>query len=458
MNENEERFTDAAAVTHVIITRKTLHVDGRGRRYLLGVITDITALHDACEALKISHEQLELRIRERTEELSAANARLRQHDAQRAAFLNVLGHELRNPIAAIHASAALMERLPPGSSASARALAVVGRQLEHLTRMCDDLLDTARVAHGKLELQRRVLELGVVVGHVCEDLASAFASQGVVLAFARPDDRVWVDADATRLAQAIGNLLHNALKFTPAGGRVDLTVRRAGGRVELVVRDTGAGMRPDEIERMFEPYVQAAEARGRAHGGLGIGLPLAKGLVEAHGGTLTARSEGPGRGVEVMVALPSAAAPPPEPAPERPAPAAGDRVVLVIDDEADFRESLATLLRLEGYRVEVAVDARSGVAAARALRPDVVLCDLGLPDLDGRDVARALRADADPAVATSRLVALSGFVHPEDAASALEAGFDAHLPKPPSLERLAEVLGEPGGSERRRAPFGGGAR
>lgn len=440
VDENEERFTDASGRTHVIVTRKTLHVDAQGRRFLLGVITDISALREATAQLEASHVQLEERIRQRTGELSAANALLRDQDAQRAAFLNVLGHELRNPISAIATSTSLMERVPPGSPAAARAREVVGRQVEHLARLCDDLLDAARLAHGKLQLQRRVVDLAAVAEHLCEDLRAPFEERGVTLRLETRDAPLWVDADETRLAQAIGNLLHNGLKFTPAGGRVEVSLRREREDARLVVRDTGAGIAPDELERVFEPFVQAREAQRHAHGGLGIGLPLAKGLVEAHGGSLTARSEGRGRGAELTMVLPLAPAPPGDRSREPPVAAARPLTVLLIEDDPDFRESLAELLRLEGHRVEVAGDGRSGVELARSVRPDVILCDLGLPDLDGCEIARRLRSSPDPAVAGCRLIALSGFAHPEDARRSAEAGFDAHVSKPPTLARLQELL------------------
>lgn len=440
VNENEEKFTDASGRTHVIVTRKSLHVDTQGRRFLLGVITDITDLREALEQLRASRDELEERVRVRTAEVSAANALLREHDARRAAFLDVLGHELRNPISAISTSASLLERLPAGAAGVARARATIRRQVAHLARLCDDLLDASRLARGKLEVRPQVVDLAAVIADLCEDLRPTFQAAGVTLSFEAGPGPAWVAADETRIAQAAGNLLHNALKFTPAGGRVDVAVRRDGERVLAVLRDTGRGIAPDELSRVFEPFVQASDTAGRAHGGLGIGLAIAKGLVEAHDGTLTARSEGRGRGTEMRVSLP-AVAPPTREAPAEAQPAARrDACLVLIDDEADFRETMADLLRLEGYRVEIASSGAAGVELVRAVRPDAVLCDLGLPDLAGLEVARRLRSDPDGRVAAVRLVALSGFAGSDERDRALAAGFDAHVAKPPSLARLEELL------------------
>jgi PAS domain S-box-containing protein len=447
INENEERFTDAAGETHIIVTRKTIHRDAQGRRFLLGVITDITALRRATEQLRASRDELEDRVRERTAQLSSANALLREHDAERAAFLNVLGHELRNPISAISASSAILARRPPGSQEVTRAHAIIGRQVGHLSRLCDDLLDVARLARGKLEIHRETLDLGRVVEDLCEDHRTAFERRGIELSFEQSGGETWIDADETRLAQSIGNVLHNAMKFTPSGGRVEVTVGRSQDRARVTVRDTGVGVPPEQIERLFEPFTQA-DGGGARQGGLGIGLAIARGLVEAHGGEIEARSEGPGSGFELTVLLPLAAQPArPAEREARPSPSR-DLSIVLIEDDRDVRDSLADLLRSEGYRVSVAPDAGSGVALARSLHPDAILCDLGLPDADGCEVARRIRSDPDDAVARSRLIALSGFARPEDVQRAHAAGFDAHLPKPPSLRAVEALVARPAGASR----------
>ena len=260
INENEEQFTDSSGCTHVIITRKTLHTDEHGRRFLVGVITDITALREASEQLRTSRDALEDRVRERTAELTEANALLREQDANRAAFLNMLGHEIRNPLAAILASTHLMERVPPESPIAARAREVVKRQGQVLTRLCDDLLDVNRIAHGKLELQRERVDLVPIVRTICSDQRVHFDEQMLVLMFEAGDDPIWVEIDVTRVTQVVDNLLHNARKFTPPLGRVQVTVQSVQGRAEIAIRDTGIGMASHDLKRVFEPLAQVRSA------------------------------------------------------------------------------------------------------------------------------------------------------------------------------------------------------
>jgi CheY-like chemotaxis protein/anti-sigma regulatory factor (Ser/Thr protein kinase) len=254
-------------------------------------------------------------------------------------------------------------------------------------------------------------------------------------------DPAVVDADSTRIAQVVGNLLQNAAKFTPEGGTVKVALGTGGGRTELTVEDDGIGIDAALLPRVFDPFTQAERTLARTQGGLGLGLSLVKGLVELHGGAVSARSAGEGRGSTFVVTLPlafeEASAPPADGAAFR----AGERLdVLVIEDGEDAAATLADLLELAGHRVRVARDGRSGVDLARAAPPDLVLCDIGLPDLDGFGVARALRAD--PALVRTRLVALSGYALPEDRAHAAEAGFDAHLAKPAQIAELELILAD----------------
>jgi PAS domain S-box-containing protein len=438
INENEEQFTDSSGRVHVIITRKTLHSDEHGQRFLVGVITDITALREASDQVRASRDALEDRVQERTTELTEANAHLREQDANRTAFLNMLGHEIRNPLAAILTSTHLMERVAPESEIAVRAREVVKRQGQVLTRLCDDLLDVSRIAHGKLELQRERVDLVPIVRTICLDQRVHFDEQMLTLVFEADEDPIWVDVDVTRLTQVVDNLLHNARKFTPPMGRVQVTVRAVRGKAEVAVRDTGIGMEPDDLKRVFEPMAQVRSAQSRAHGGLGLGLALVKGLVEAHGGVVTARSQGAGRGVEFAIALPLAQRPAAIPVTVKPTASPRRLKIIVIEDKPDMRDMLAETLRLEGHEVRTAQDGRSGVDLARVVRPDVVISDLGLPDIEGYEVARDLRSDTS--FASCRLIALSGFAQPEDVRRAKEAGFDAHLPKPLRMDDLRRLL------------------
>ncbi|HEY5677556.1 MAG TPA: PAS domain S-box protein, partial [Myxococcales bacterium] len=333
-------------------------------------------------------------------------AELRESDRRKSEFLGVLSHELRNPLAPIRNGIHLLEVAEPGSEAARRAREVLRRQTEHLTRLVDDLLDVTRISRGKIVLHRERLELREIVRRTTDDLASLFERRGIALAVEHAPGPIWVDADGTRVAQVLGNLLQNAAKFTRPGGRVSVAVAIADRRAELVVRDDGVGIDPAHLERMFEPFTQAEHTLARTQGGLGLGLALVRGLVELHGGTVRARSAGLGRGAEFSVALPLA----PATGEARPAPApareAAPGRVLVIEDHEDAASTLVELLEIQGHAVDVAHDGSTGVRLARERRPDVVVCDIGLPDIDGYAVARALRADLD--LKATRLVALSG--------------------------------------------------
>jgi PAS domain S-box-containing protein len=363
---------------------------------------------------------------------------LRDADRHKSEFLGILSHELRNPLAPIRNSLYLLDRVAPGSEQAARARAVLGRQTGHLARLIDDLLDVTRISHGKVKLARAIVDAREIVQQACEDHRTIFDELGVDLRIELPGEPVWIEADATRVSQVVGNLLQNAAKFTPRGGATVAAVAVADGRAELQVRDQGIGIDPALIGRLFEPFAQAERGLARTQGGLGLGLALVKGLVELHGGSVGAHSEGPGRGSEFVVLLPLAPAPGAAPAEKGAQRERGARTVLVIEDNLDSAQTLAEVLALNGYRVQVATDGRSGLARARELRPDVVLCDIGLPDLDGYQVALTLRSDA--ALRATYLVALSGYAQEEDRRLAAQAGFDAHLPKPSPIGDLLAVL------------------
>jgi signal transduction histidine kinase/ActR/RegA family two-component response regulator len=354
-------------------------------------------------------------------------------------FLAMLGHELRNPLAAIGNAAHILDRIGPVDPVAARASAVIHRQVRHLAGLVDDLLDAARVSTGKIILRTTALDLGAAVQRMAATLASPQRPVDVDVA------TVWVHADETRLEQIIGNLVSNALKYTPAGGQVHARVRSDGAEAVLEVQDTGDGIPAALLPHVFEPFVQGERSPDRTHGGLGLGLALVKRLVEMHGGSVRATSGGAGRGSTFTVRLPLIA-PPPAAAAIAPASVAPRRV-LIVEDNADAREVLQTALVLDGHDVHQAGDGPSGLEAALRLVPDVVLIDVGLPGLDGYEVARQIRArETDTRML---LVALTGYGQADDRRRALEAGFDIHLVKPVAPERLAEVLsGAPAAARR----------
>jgi two-component system CheB/CheR fusion protein len=367
---------------------------------------------------------------------------LREADRRKTEFLGLLSHELRNPLAPVRIALSLLDRTLPRSGQAARVKQVIDRQVEHLCRIVDDLLDVTRVTHGKFALQRTRADLVALVARSIEDHRPLFAARHVRLEERLGDEPVWLDADVTRISQAVGNLLQNAAKFTRRDGRVEVAVEREPpGTAVIRVRDDGVGIDPALLERIFEPFTQADESLHRSRGGLGLGLALVKGVVELHGGSVVAQSEGRGRGAEFVVRLPTAAdgAPAPRAAPGAAAP---PRRVLVVEDHLDAAETLGELLRAWHHEVAIAHDGREGLEKARAFRPDVVLCDLGLPVIDGYEVAREIRTD--PALAPAFLVALTGYALAEDERRASEAGFDRHLAKPVSAEQLQEVLRETG--------------
>jgi PAS domain S-box-containing protein len=371
-------------------------------------------------------------------ERKRAEEALRAADRAKDEFLAMLGHELRNPLGALASAVRLLDLEGRSPSEVSRARAVVGRQLDHLTRLVDDLLDVSRVTTSKVRLSRRTLDLTRAAKGALEALRSHGALDSHQVTFEGPP--AWVDADETRIEQIVTNLVGNAVKFTPPGGTISVKVERAGRDAVLTVKDTGAGISAEAISRIFDLFVQGEGTLDRSQGGLGIGLTLARRLVELHGGTIRAESDGPGKGSTFTVCLPALDAPASRPSariPSQPA-RASSRRVLIVEDNQDAREMLRVLLTIEGHEVHEAVDGPSGLEAALTVRPDIALLDVGLPGLDGYALARSIRAR--PEGRDIFLVALTGYGQFEDRRRAREAGFDEHVVKPLDLARLTPLL------------------
>jgi PAS domain S-box-containing protein len=350
-------------------------------------------------------------------------------------FLATLSHELRNPLGAIVNAAAALDHGGIGEDRAARLRQIIHRQTHHLTRLVDDLLDVARATAGKIALNRQPIDLADVAGGCVRSLRESGRAHHRRVTIRV--ESVIVNADPTRLAQIITNLLDNAVKFTPTGGAVDVDVMREGQEGVIRVSDRGMGITPEMLPRVFDLFAQAEQPLDRSVGGLGIGLALSRRLVEMHGGTITVASEGRGRGAQFTVRLPVEAMPTPAPAPAVPAPKRA-RTILVIEDNDDARESLRLLLESLGHRVLAAVDGHQGVAQALEHRPEVLLVDLGLPGLDGYEVARAVRST--PGGTSAMLIAVTGYGQAEDRRRSREAGFDAHLVKPVSQSLLSTLI------------------
>jgi PAS domain S-box-containing protein len=377
--------------------------------------------------------------RERAAHGEAQAARAAAEHASRAKdeFLAMLAHELRNPLNVIVNAIAVVKAAAALSPEPERAATAIARQAKHLGHLLDDLLDVARITSGRIELAQDRLDLRSAVEHALEAQRIGIDARRQRTFVTMPDEPVVVLGDQIRLQQAVSNLLHNASKYTPAGGSIWVRVETAGTECTVRVRDDGAGIAPEHLETIFELFAQANPTLSRAEGGLGIGLTLVKRLIELHGGSVRAESDGPGKGAELIVRLPLANVVG-MPAPQGPtaAPARRKRV-LVVEDHDDGREMLAITLRMHGHDVLVAATGREGLDLAARRKVDVALLDIGLPDLDGYEVGRRLRASFGSRI---RLVALTGYGQPKDRERSRQAGFDAHLVKPVDTLRLGQVL------------------
>jgi two-component system CheB/CheR fusion protein len=370
---------------------------------------------------------------------------LKDADRRKDEFLATLAHELRNPLAPIANSVQLLRLAGARDPELEVVHDIIDRQVRQLTRLVEDLLDVSRVSRGKITLHRQRIKLESVVEQAVETTRPLFEAVGHKLVVSLPGHALTVDGDPTRLAQAFGNLLHNAAKFTTGTGRIAVEATREGDWAKIVVRDNGLGIPADMLSRIFELFAQVETGVDRAHGGLGIGLTLVRSLVELHGGTIEAQSDGPGRGSAFVVRLPLAAEVAPEDHADRPGSGAEDRAarrcrILVVDDNVDSAVTLARLLGLVGHEVKAAHDGPGALEAAAAFRPDVMLVDLGMPGMSGFEVAGRIRAH--PELAETRLIALTGWGQPEDRVRTRQAGFDRHLVKPVDFKVLQALIAE----------------
>jgi signal transduction histidine kinase/CheY-like chemotaxis protein len=442
VRHGKERWEDGWSLDEVVrdyqILRRVLleHLDaGLGRPLSLRENLAVGMALDEAIADSVGRYVRHREVDVRRQEQSEAD-RLRRYAADLAAaerhkdeFLAVLGHELRNPLAPVRNAVQLLRQKPDAETA-AWAGEMMDRQLRHLTRLVDDLLDTSRLARGKLELRRDRLDLVQLVRATAEDRRRLLEEAGRELVLQLASAPVLVRGDADRLAQVLDNLLDNAQKFTDRGGRISVSLTADAGRATLTVADTGVGIPPTALPTVFQWYRQAQVDPERENGGLGLGLALVKGLVELHGGNVSAASDGPGHGATITIVLPTNGGG------EHGVPATAK--VLVIEDNRDGADSLAVLLRLFGYDARVAYSGQEGVSAAKADPPDIILCDLGLPGMDGYAVAAALKADA--ATADIQLVAISGHGMEAERQRCAEAGFVRHVLKPVEPEEVRNLL------------------
>jgi signal transduction histidine kinase len=381
------------------------------------------------------NEKLEERVRERTAELSKSEEALKAAAAQKDEFLAVLAHELRNPLAPLRTGVDLLLR----GQGSERTLAAMNRQLEHMVRLIDDLLDISRISRGLIELKRDEISLALVVS-ACVENAGAWLERRSQTVQVELDEQVFALVDQTRVSQIVTNVLHNATKFTPAGGAIRVTLSREEGFAAVRVVDSGIGLKEDQIGRVFDMFARIERPGVTAEPGLGIGLALARRLADLHGGTLTATSQGEGAGTTFTLRLPAMSGAREKSIPAEPLPGDANATfgIVVVEDNEDVADSMAEWLRMFGHRVTVTATGNDGVEAVRKDRPDVVLCDLGLPDIDGLDVCREVRKFAvEPRPV---MIALTGWGRDEDHRRTREAGFDHHLVKPVDLEKLQTLI------------------
>jgi len=414
-------------------------------------VTDTTERHQAAEArqgeLQAANQQLllaALREDERSEKLLIA-------DRAKDDFLAMLAHELRNPLAPVLFANEILARRVAGDPSLERQCALIDRQVRHMGRLLDDLLEASRLTRGVITLRRAPTDFAALVGTAVTAAGAVFELRRQEVSYVEPPEPLCVDGDATRLEQVVTNILSNASKYTEPGGKIRITLQAEPDEAVLRVADTGIGIAPELLPRIFDLFTQGERSLDRSQGGLGIGLTLVRSLVTLHGGTVEARSEGPGRGSELTVRLPLLKDVTPPPPAKTLAPANETRrntgplavsrpLVLVVDDNRDGADTLVELGTDWGYEMRAVYDGLSAVDAARELSPRIIVMDIGLPGIDGYEAARRIRGE--PALAGVRLVAFTGYGSREDRQRTRDAGFDYHLIKPVDPEELERLLGD----------------
>jgi signal transduction histidine kinase/CheY-like chemotaxis protein len=421
--------TDSAAVSIPQSPPPTAIKSYRGQLKRLqdeleAALAELRTVKEALETAKASHQ-------DKVAELTTA-VRLRDQ------FLAMLSHELRNPLAAVLTSAQVIGRASHDAESVALARDIIERQARHAARLLDDLLDVGRITQGKVALEQTTLDLVALVRDAVVAVRPIIEARRHRVELALPSDAVVVHGDPARLLQIVENLLTNAAKYTPPDGRIQVRVARDGASAQLAISDSGVGIAAEHLENIFGLFTQLDSSLDRSERGLGVGLSMVRMLTEMHGGKVCAESDGPGRGSRFTVSLPAYDAQPAAGGDDGASRAAPSVKVLIVEDIADSRKILRRLLALDGHDVREAADGQEGLHQLLSDPPDVALIDVGLPGIDGYEVAR--RARQQPLLAKVRLVALTGYGRPEDRKAVLEAGFDEHLVKPVGPAELARVL------------------
>jgi len=410
----------------------------------------VAMLHEEVRALRqvsSQHEGLVTQLREANQSLVLATVSAQtQHDQAEAAnrrqneFLAMLAHELRNPLAPIAMAATLLERMPDAPLQLRQLQGVIGRQVDHMARLLDDLLDAARISSGKIRLAPETMLLSDLIAQAVETIQPRIAERRQALTVSVPEQPVLLEGDPVRLAQVFSNLLANASKFTRDEGSIDFSAWLENGALEVAIQDNGSGIAADVLPHIFDLFTQGPRSLARSEGGLGVGLSVVRNLVAMHGGTVRAHSDGLDCGSRFHVTLPLPAQSRPPAINNRPKPG-GMRLcrILLVEDNIDARLTLERLLKLEGHAVGTATNGTDGLAMASSGDYDLLICDIGLPEMDGYELIRRLRKTAGAGL---HAIALSGYGQPEDSARALAAGFDRYLIKPVDGEALLRALAE----------------